>query len=193
MRQSVCRRPGTRGRPVDPCCLQRIPTSQGVATMQRHRNRLICLVLAAVAAATLVVPAVSSARARTTVIVRDGRYGGLDQSGAMPQGASFEVHGRVVSNMHALMLMDCHNTDTGEDYARGFTIHEYPEGQAVPRSGRLEAAWTEEDSLYQGQLTSRIDFRRGMPVMTIKILVTASGGYLENCSGYLQIPLQRGG
>jgi hypothetical protein len=160
--------------------------------MHRQRNRLACLVLAAVAAVTLVVPAASSARARTTVIVRDGTYGSLDQSGPMPVGASFTVSRRVVTNVHALMLMNCHNTDTGENYDRGFTIHEYPEGQTIPRSGRLAAAWTEEDGFYQGQFTSRIDFSRSTPVMTIKVLVFATGGYLDECSGYLQIPLRRG-
>lgn len=160
--------------------------------MHRQRNRLACLALAAVAAATLVVPAASSARPRTTVIVRDGTYGALDQSGPMPVGGSFQVSRRVVSNFHGLMLMDCHNTDTGENYARGFTIHEFPEGQAIPRNGRLSSAWSEEDGNYQGVLTSRIDFSRSTPTMIIKILVYASGGYLDECSGYLQIPLRRG-
>ena len=135
--------------------------------MHRHRTRIACLFLAAAAALSLAVPAASSARPRTTVIVRDGTYGSLEAigrlageravkrldpgnlaSGAMPVGASFTVSRRVVSNVHAMMLMHCHNIDTGENYDRGFLIHEHPEGQAIPRSGRLDSAWSEEDSSY---------------------------------------------
>src|SRR4051794_20880971 len=83
-----------------------------------NRARLLELIPLTLIALMLGGTAVAGARYVRPAPAQDGRYGGLIHKGEELIG--FKIHNRVVSDFFFNMHMECHNTDTGEDYVRDF-------------------------------------------------------------------------
>lgn len=142
---------------------------------------LIALVLAS---CTLVPAAVASGN--PVWIVRDGFYAGLHQGSF--GFAYFYVQGHRIYHLRFALNLNCHNTNTGEDYPRTFDAGpRMPQGRLIPANGIVTIDWSEHGGGRDGNITAELSFHRH-PLASFSVI--ADGGY-EECEGFSAIVLQR--
>jgi hypothetical protein len=154
------------------------------------RARLLKLVPLTLIALMLGGASLAFARPAGPVPAQNGRYGGLTRSGDELIG--FKLRNRVVSSLFFNMHMECHNTDTNEDYVRDFDARGIGGGR-ISSSGHWETRYTSESGGRYGEGLIEIDFTRNRGAyVAVGVTVPGGGGDLESCSGFLDLRMQRG-
>jgi len=155
-----------------------------------NRARLLKLVPLTLVALLLGGISLALARPAGPVPAPNGRYGGLTRGGDELLG--FKLRGRVVSDFFFNTHMECHNTDTGEDYVRDFDARGIGGGR-IDGAGHWESRYTSESSGRYGEGLAEINFHRGGATYAgITVTVPGRGGDLEVCSGLLHLRMHRG-
>ncbi len=154
------------------------------------RARLLKLVPLALIALMLGSASIAAARYVRPAPAQDGRYGGLSRGNEELIG--FKIRNRVVSDFFFNMHMECHNTDTNEDYVRDFDARGIGGGR-IAFNGHWESRYTSESGGRYGEGLIEIDFTRSRGVFAaVGVTVPGRGGDLEICSGFLDLRMQRG-
>lgn len=151
---------------------------------------LVGLLLAAIAVASAAAQPSASERPRYVrpAPALDGRYGKLRGDELI----GFEVEDRKVTGFFFNMRMDCHNSDTGEDYVRYFDAQDIGGGR-VPFDGRYERSYSANSNLRDGDGLVEINFTRGRGVhASVSVIVPGRGGSFEDCNGFLAMKMKRG-
>jgi len=155
-----------------------------------NRARLLKLVPLTLIALLLGSTALAMARPAGPVPAQNGRYGGLTPSGDELLG--FKLRNRVVSDFFFNTHMECHNTDTNEDYVRDFDARGIGGGR-IDRAGHWESRYTSESNGREGEGLAEINFHRSGAIYAgITITVPGRGANLEICTGLLHLRMQRG-
>jgi len=124
----------------------------------------------------------------TTWIVRDGFYAGIEQSSGGVEFAYFHVKNRRIYHLRFALNLNCHNTNTGDDYPRTFDAGPHmPQGRLIPANGDLWIDWSERGGGREGRITGELSFRHHL---LASFSVTADGG-CEDCEGFSAVLLQR--
>ena len=154
------------------------------------RARLLKLVPLTLIAMLLGTASLALARPAGPVPAQNGRYGGLTAGGAELIG--FKIRNRVVSDFFFNAHMECHNTDTNEDYVRDFDARGIGGGR-IASNGHWESRYTSESNGRYGEGLVEINFRRNGGVFAeVGIRVPGRGAELEICDGLLVLRMQRG-
>ncbi len=154
------------------------------------RARLLKLVPLALIALLAASTSLASARYVRPAPAADGRYGGLSRHGDELLG--FKIRGRVVSDLFFNMHMECHNTDTNEDYARDFDVRGIGGGR-IAFDGHWESRYTSESGGRYGEGLAEINFHRdGRIYAGATVTVPGRGADLEVCTGLVHLRMQRG-
>jgi hypothetical protein len=155
-----------------------------------NRARLLKLVPLTLVALLLASASLATARPIGAVPAQNGRYGGLTAGGAELIG--FKLRNRVVSDFFFNMHMECHNTDTNEDYVRDFDARGIGGGR-IDSSGHWESRYTSESNGRYGEGLIEINFHRdGRVYAGVGVTVPGRGADLEVCTGLLHLRMQRG-
>ena len=155
-----------------------------------NRARLLKLVPLTLVALLLGGTALATARPAGPVPAQNGRYGGLTPSGDELLG--FKLRNRVVSDFFFNTHMECHNTDTNEDYVRDFDARGIGGGR-IDRAGHWESRYTSESNGREGEGLAEINFHRNGAIYAgVTITVPGRGENLEICTGLLHLRMQRG-
>jgi hypothetical protein len=155
-----------------------------------NRARLLKLVPLTLIALMLGTVSLALARPAGPVPAQNGRYGGLTRSGDELLG--FKIRNRVVSDFFFNTHMECHNTDTNEDYVRDFDARGISGGR-IDSAGHWESRYTSESNGREGEGLAEINFHRNGAIYAgITITVPNRGGNLEICSGLLHLRMHRG-
>jgi hypothetical protein len=155
-----------------------------------NRARLLKLVPLTLIALTLGGASLASARYVRPAPAQDGRYGGLSRGNEELIG--FKIRNRVVSDLFFNMHMECHNTDTNEDYVRDFDARGIGGGR-IAFNGHWESRYTSESGGRYGEGLIEIDFTRSRGTFAaVGVTVPGRRGDLEICSGFLDLRMQRG-
>jgi hypothetical protein len=155
-----------------------------------NRARLLKLVPLTLVALLLGSLSLASARPVGAVPAQNGRYGGLSRNGEELLG--FKLRNRVVSDFFFNTHMECHNTDTNEDYVRDFDARGIGGGR-IDSAGHWESRYTSESSGRYGEGLAEINFHRGGAVYAgITVTVPGRGENLEICTGLLHLRMRRG-
>jgi hypothetical protein len=118
----------------------------------------------------------------------DGRYGKVRGDELI----GFKVEDRKVSEFFFNMRMDCHNSETGEDYVRYFDGHRLGGGRA-PFNGKYERAYTTESNLRTGSGTIEVNFTRDRGVYaSVSVVVPGNVDTPEDCNGFVDLKMRRG-
>jgi hypothetical protein len=154
------------------------------------RARLLKLVPLTLITLMLGGTSLATARYVRPAPAQDGRYGGLSRSGDELIG--FKIHNRVVSDFLFNMHMECHNTDSNEDYVRDFDARGIGGGR-IAFNGHWESRYSAESNGRDGEGLIEIDFTRNRGTFAaIGVTVPGGGGSFETCSGFLDLRMQRG-
>jgi hypothetical protein len=155
-----------------------------------NRARLLKLAPLTLIALLLGSSAIAGARYVRPAPAQDGRYGGLTRAGDELLG--FKLRNRVVSDLFFNMHMECHNTDTNEDYVRDFDVRGIGGGR-IAFDGHWESRYTSESNGRYGEGLVEINFHRdGRVYAGATITVPGRGADLEVCSGQVHLRMQRG-
>jgi hypothetical protein len=155
-----------------------------------NRKRLLKLVPLALIALMLGSTSLAAARYVRPAPAQDGRYGGLGAGNEELIG--FKIRNRVVSDFFFNMHMECHNTDTNEDYVRDFDARGIGGGR-VDFSGHWESRYTSESGGRYGEGLIEINFTRNRGAFAeVGVRVPERDGGLEVCDGLLVLRMQRG-
>jgi|SRR6185312_11701852 len=155
-----------------------------------NRARLLKLVPLTLVALLLGVTSLATARPAEPVSAQNGRYGGLTAGGAELIG--FKIRNRVVSDFFFNVHMECHNTDTNEDYVRDFDARGIGGGR-IDSSGHWESRYTSESSGRYGEGLVEINFTRTRGTFAeVGVTVPGRDGGLEVCHGLLVLRMHRG-
>ena len=88
--------------------------------------------------------------------------------------------------------MECHNTDTNENYVRDFDARGIGGGR-IASNGHWESRYTSESNGRYGEGLVEINFRRNGGVFAeVGVRVPGRGAGLEICDGLLVLRMQRG-
>lgn len=133
----------------------------------------------------------ASAAAAPIPIIRDGIWAGKSGRGLV----IVHVQSHRVTYLRFMATLDCHLSDTGEDYERAFTAGRRFGTRTIPRSGLLFVRWTETDAGRQGDIAAELDWRgRRYPLLaSFSVDVPRRGDSLEDCNGFIAVPARRGG
>jgi hypothetical protein len=154
----------------------------------RNLSRLIVLGLLSLLVFSIGAVAVSSARDRQPAPARDGRYGALRGDELI----GFKVKDRVVEDLFFNMRMECHNTDTGEDYERYFDATQISGGRAS-FDGHWRRNYETESNGRQGSGRIEVDFHRnGKVFASVSVVVPGGGESFETCYGFFATKVKRG-
>jgi hypothetical protein len=142
------------------------------------------VVVVSVAATT-----VASARYVRPAPAQAGRYGGFHQTELI----SFKVlPNRVVKAFLFQSLLECHNSDTGENYTRAFSARNIGGGK-VNFAGVWRREYVAEDGGREGRGHVEAHFPRDRaPFASATVFVAQQGGGLESCHGSVDLNVQRG-
>lgn len=155
------------------------------------RARLLKLVpLTLVALAVVALAATATARPRYVrpAPAPDGRYGKLEGHELI----GFKVQNRKVTDFFFNMDMQCHNSDTGEDYVRDFTGSEISGGRAN-REGVWKQTYTQLDGGREGSGLAEVTFTRGRGVYgSVSVVAPAGPESFEDCHGFIDFRMNRG-
>jgi hypothetical protein len=154
------------------------------------RNRPRLPVLLVIASIGLMAGATSLASARYVrpVTVQDGRYGVVRGE----EVVGFKVRSRVVEDLLFSIHMECHNSDTNENYVRAFSSRDIGGGR-VPFDGRWRKSYEDEDGFRQGSGVAEVEFfRSGRVLASVSVIVPGGGGSFETCHGFFANRVARG-
>jgi hypothetical protein len=155
-----------------------------------NRVRLLKLVPLTLIALLLGSTSLATARYVRPAPAQDGRYGGLTPTGEELIG--FKIRNRVVSDLFFNTHMECHNTDTNEDYVRDFDARGIGGGR-IDRDGHWESRYTSESGGRYGEGLIEINFHRNRQVYAgVGVTVPGRGADLEVCTGFLHLRMQHG-
>jgi hypothetical protein len=155
-----------------------------------NRARLLKLVPLTLVALLLGSASLALARPAEPVSAQNGRYGALTPSGDELIG--FKIRNRVVSDFFFNMHMECHNTDTNEDYVRDFDARGIGGGR-IASNGHWESRYTSESNGRYGEGLIEINFHRDRRVYAgVGVTVPGRGADLEVCTGFIHMRMQRG-
>jgi hypothetical protein len=146
------------------------------------------LVLVALIALAAGATSLASARYVRPVSAPDGRYGAVRGEEAL----GFKVKDRVVKDLLFSVNMECHNTDTNENYIRAFSSREIGGGR-IPFDGRWRKTYEDEDGFRQGYGVAEVEFKRnGHVIASVSVIVPGGGGSFEVCHGFFANRVIRG-
>jgi hypothetical protein len=152
------------------------------------RPRLFALVLVALIALAIGATSLASARYVRPVTAQDGRYGVVRGE----EVVGFKVRNRVVEDLLFSIHMECHNSDTNENYERAFSSREIGGGR-IPFNGDWRRSYRDEDSLRQGYGVAEVEFfRNGHVLASVSVIVPGGGGSFETCHGFFASRVSRG-
>jgi hypothetical protein len=152
------------------------------------RARLLKLVPLTLVALVLGSTSLATARYVRPAPAPDGRYGKVEGYELI----GFKVQDRKVTDFFFSIMMQCHNSDTGEDYERIFTGHEVSGGRAG-FDGQWRQRYTQTDGGREGSGLAEVTFTRGRGVYG-SVSVVAPGGpeSFETCHGFIDFKMKRG-
>lgn len=154
----------------------------------RTAPRLSGLVLVALLALAIGATSLASARYVRPVSAPDGRYGAIRGEELI----GFKVKNRVVEGLFFNVLMECHNSDTNENYMRAFGSREIGGGR-IPFEGRWRKHYEDEDGFRQGYGLAEVEFKRnGHVIASVSVIVPGGGGSFETCHGFFANRVARG-
>jgi hypothetical protein len=155
-----------------------------------NRARLLKLLPLTLVALLLGGTSLATARYVGPAPAPDGRYGGLIHNGEELIG--FKIRSRIVSDFFFNMHMECHNTDTNEDYVRDFDARGIGGGR-ISSDGHWESRYTSESGGREGEGLIEINFHRDRKVYAgVGVTVPGRGENLEICTGFLHLRMRRG-
>jgi hypothetical protein len=155
-----------------------------------NRARLLKLVPLTLIALMLGAASLALARPTGPVPAQNGRYGGLTAGGAELIG--FKIRNRVVSDFFFSTHMQCHNTDTNENYVRDFDARGISGGR-IDSGGHWESRYTSESNGRYGEGLVAINFTRSRGTFAeVGVRVPGRDGGLEICDGLLVLRVHRG-
>jgi hypothetical protein len=154
----------------------------------RSRPLLPGIVLVALVALSIGATSLASARYVRPVSAQDGRYGALHGEELI----GFKVKDRVVEDLFFNVHMDCHNSDSNENYVRSFTSTEIGGGR-IPFNGDWRKAYRDEDGGRQGYGVAEVEFfRSGHVLGSVSVIVPGGGESFETCHGFFAARVSRG-
>lgn len=154
----------------------------------RTRPRLSGLVLVAFIALAIGATSLASARYVRPVSAPNGRYGAVRGEEVI----GFKVKDRVVEDLIFSINMECHNSDTGENYIRAFSSREIGGGR-IPFDGGWRKEYEDEDGFRQGYGVAEVEFKRnGHVIASVSVIVPGGGGSFETCHGFFANRVKRG-
>jgi hypothetical protein len=152
------------------------------------RPLLTYLIPLSIIAVVLAGAAISAARYVRPAPAPNGRYGAVEGN----QVILFKVRNRVVSDFTFNIDMDCHNSETGEDYVRDFDAHEL-EGGRVGFDGRWGRHYSGESNLRQGNGRVEVHFTRNRGVFaSVSTVVPGDAESFETCYGFTDLKVEHG-
>lgn len=152
------------------------------------RPRLFHILPLALLALILGGNALASARYVRPAPAPDGRYGKLEGR----QLIGFKVENRRVSGFFFNMDMECHDSDTGEDYVRDFTGHLDGGGRAT-FDGHWRQSYTQLDGGREGSGLAEVTFTRNRGVYgSVSVVVPGGPETYETCHGFIDFKMRRG-
>jgi|SRR5215467_4264164 len=152
------------------------------------RARLLQLVPLTLIALLLGSTSLATARYVRPAAVPDGRYGKVEGDELI----GFKVENRRVTDFFFNMVMQCHNTETGEDYARYFSGSEISGGRA-DFNGKWSREYAQTDGGRNGSGLAEVNFsrRRGIHA-SVSVVAPAPPESFEDCFGFLDLKVNRG-
>jgi hypothetical protein len=152
------------------------------------RARLLKLVPLTLIFLVLGASSLASARYVRPAPALDGRYGKVEADELI----GFKVRDRKVTEFFFNMRMQCHNSDTGEDYVRYFDGHDIGGGRAN-FNGHWDRPYTQTSGGREGSGLAEVTFTRGRGVYG-SVSVMAPGGpeSFEDCHGFIDFKMKRG-
>jgi hypothetical protein len=152
------------------------------------RARLIHVLPLALIALILGGSALASARYVRPAPAPDGRYGKVEGHELI----LFKVQNRKVTDFTFNMDMQCHSSDTGEDYVRDFTGHDIDGGRAT-FNGHWGQSYTQTDGGREGSGLAEVTFTRGRGVYgSVSVVAPAGPESFEDCHGFIDFKMNRG-
>ena len=152
------------------------------------RARLLKLVPLTLIALLLASTSLATARYVRPAAAPDGRYGKVEGDELI----GFKVKDRKVTDFFFNMLMQCHNSDTGEDYARYFSGSEIGGGRAS-FNGKWGHEYAQTDGGRDGSGLAEVSFTRGRGVYaSVSVVAPARPESFEDCYGFLALKVNRG-
>jgi hypothetical protein len=153
-----------------------------------NRARLLKLVPLTLIALALGTTSLAGARYVQPASAPDGRYGKVEGD----ELVGFKVQDRKVTDFFFNMRMQCHNSDTGEDYVRYFDGHGIGGGRAN-FNGHWDRPYTQTSGGREGSGLAEVTFTRGRGVYGAVSVVAPGGpeGY-EDCHGFIDFKMKRG-
>jgi hypothetical protein len=152
------------------------------------RARLLKLVPLTLLALLLASTALATARYVRPAAAPDGRYGKVEGYELI----GFKVRDRKVTDFFFSMKMQCHNSDTGEDYERIFTGHDIDGGRAS-FDGHWGQHYTQTDGGREGSGLAEVTFTRNRGVYgSVSVVAPAGPESFEDCHGFIDFKMKRG-
>jgi hypothetical protein len=152
------------------------------------RARLFHVLPLALIALTVSGATLASARYVRPASAPDGRYGKVEGHELI----GFKVQDRKVTDFFFNMDMQCHNSDSGEDYVRDFTGHDIDGGRAS-FSGHWSQSYTQVDGGREGSGLAEVTFTRGRGVYgSVSVVAPAGPESFEDCHGFIDFRMNRG-
>lgn len=153
-----------------------------------NRARLLKLVPLTLIFLVLVSGSLASARYVRPATVLDGRYGKVQGDELI----GFKVEDRKVTDFFFNMRMQCHNSETGEDYDRYFSGAEISGGRAN-FNGKWSREYAQTDGGRNGSGLAEVSFTRGRGVYaSVSVVAPAPPESFEDCFGFLALKVNRG-
>lgn len=150
--------------------------------------RLIHVLPLALIALVLGGSALASARYVRPAPAPDGRYGKVEGHELI----GFKVQDRKVTEFFFNMDMQCHNSETGEDYVRDFTGHGISGGRAS-FDGHWRQSYTQMDGGREGSGLAEVTFTRARGVYgSVSVVAPAGPESFEDCHGFIDFKMNRG-
>jgi hypothetical protein len=154
------------------------------------RARLFKLVPLALVALALGSAALASARPRYVrpAPAPDGRYGKVQGD----EFIGFRVQDRKVTDFFFNMRMQCHDSESGEDFIRYFDGHDISGGRAT-RDGSWKREYTQASGGREGSGLAEVAFTRSRGVSgSVSVVTTAGTESAEDCHGFIDFKMRRG-
>ncbi|HEU4392814.1 MAG TPA: hypothetical protein VFR04_04160 [Solirubrobacterales bacterium] len=153
-----------------------------------NRARLLKLVPLTLIFLVFATGSLASARYVRPAAVPDGRYGKVQGDELI----GFKVEDRKVTDFFFNMRMQCHNSETGEDYDRYFSGSEISGGRAN-FNGKWSREYAQTDGGRNGSGLAEVNFSRTRGVLaSISVVAPAPFESFEDCFGFLALKVRRG-
>jgi hypothetical protein len=152
------------------------------------RARLLKLVPLTLIALLLASTSLATARYVRPAAAPDGRYGKVEGDELI----GFKVQNRKVTGFFFNMRMQCHNSDTGEDYERYFTGSQIDGGRAS-FDGHWRQNYSQTDGGRDGSGLAEVTFTRNRGVYgSVSVVAPARPESFEDCHGFIDFKMKRG-